>query len=118
MENHNLNMIMKRESLNKSIIINKRITTYDVGISGPGMEQARGSDFDDVFYRLFISVLLLEIQLSRGEGVGISPTGLTLPHLCACSMPGPEIPTSYVVILLLIMMDLFKLSLFIIIFKL
>jgi hypothetical protein len=40
MENHNLNMIMKRESLNKSIIINKRITTYDVGISGPGMEQA------------------------------------------------------------------------------
>ena len=30
--------------------------------------------------------------------VGISITGLTLPHFCACPMPGPRIPTSYVVV--------------------
>ena len=57
------------------------------------------------FYFLFIYVLLLEIQLSRGEGwdlciysrrssyqegrVGIPLTGLTPPHFYACHKPEP-----------------------------
>jgi hypothetical protein len=32
------------------------------------------------------------------ERVGISLTGLTLPHFCACPKPGPGFPTSYVVV--------------------
>jgi hypothetical protein len=49
-----------------------------------------------IFYRLFISVMLLEIQLSGGEGwdsfnrdpvlrmgeAGIALTGLSPPHVC------------------------------------
>ena len=60
----------------------------------------------------------VEIQLSRGEGwdpvikrkglrssyqeerVGIPLTGLTPPHFYACPKPGPEFPTSYVVVFL------------------
>ena len=36
---------------------------------------------------------------SYQEGrVGIQLTGLTPPHFCACSKPGPWFPTSYVVV--------------------
>ena len=52
-------------------------------------------------YRLFISVLPLEIKLSRGGGgggVGIPLNGLSPPHFYVCSKPGPGFPMSYVVV--------------------
>ena len=48
------------------------------------------------FYRFFIYVLLLEIQLSKGEG--LDPINRFNPATCLClSQPGPGIPTAYVV---------------------
>jgi len=36
---------------------------------------------------------------SNQEGrIGLPFTGLTLPHFCTCSKPGPRFPTSYVVV--------------------
>ena len=40
-------------------------------------------------------VLPLDLQLSRGRLV-VPLTGLTPPHICACSKPGHGFPTSYV----------------------
>ena len=50
------------------------------------------------FHCLFSSVLLLEIQLSKGE---IPLTGLTKPHVCACPILGHRFPTQYVVVIFL-----------------
>jgi hypothetical protein len=48
---------------------------------------------------MFIYVLPLEIQLSRGGWmVEIPLTGLTLPYLFACPKPGPVFPASYIVV--------------------
>ena len=41
-----------------------------------------------------IGILSSEIQLS--EGIGLSLTGLILPHLCACPKPGSGFPMPYV----------------------
>jgi len=38
---------------------------------------------------------ILSYQKGR---VGIPLIGLTPPHFCACPMPGPGFPTSYVVV--------------------
>jgi hypothetical protein len=48
-----------------------------------------------VFDSMFICVLPLDLQLSRGRLV-VPLTGLTPPHVCACSKPGHGLPTSYV----------------------
>jgi hypothetical protein len=51
-----------------------------------------------IFYRLFIYVLPLEIQLSRGEGGGPIKR-FNLVHICCvCPKPGTGFPTSYVVV--------------------
>ena len=50
------------------------------------------------FYRFFIHVyvLLLGIQLSKGEG--LDPINQFNPATCLClSQPGPAVPTAYVV---------------------
>jgi hypothetical protein len=70
MENHNLNMIIKRESLNKSIIINKRITTYDVGISGPCMEQPHKCATISLIC-LVSELLVFHTLYSHSEVVGV-----------------------------------------------
>jgi len=44
-----------------------------------------------------ICITIGDLIIKRGW-VGIPNTGLTLPHFCACPMPGPRIPTSYVVV--------------------
>ena len=46
----------------------------------------------------FRSVLLLEIQLSKRGGVGISLISVSLPHFCACPKPWLRFLTSYVVV--------------------
>ena len=53
-----------------------------------------------VFYCLFIyiPVLSLEIQLSRGGGVVIIFTGLTLPHFGTCPRGRDWISNVYVVV--------------------
>ena len=42
--------------------------------------------------------LLFEISQKNNWRVGIPSTCLTLPCLCACPKPGPEFPSSYVVV--------------------
>ena len=49
------------------------------------------------FYCFFISALLLEIDLSRGEIV-IPLISLTQPRCCACTIPGSEFPLAYVLV--------------------
>ena len=53
------------------------------------------SEFVESFFLLFVSVLPLEIQLSRGEG-GNSITQLTQPHFCVCPKPGHGNPATFV----------------------
>jgi hypothetical protein len=53
----------------------------------------------DFFYRLFICIADGDPVIKRGE-VEVPLTGLTPPHFCARSTPGPEFPTSYVVVFL------------------
>ena len=48
----------------------------------------------------FFFYIIVEIQLSRGEGWGKTVTGLTPPYFCACLKSAPEFPTSYVVVFL------------------
>jgi hypothetical protein len=55
------------------------------------------SHFVESFFLLFVSVLPLEIQLSRGEG-GNSITQLTQPHFCVCPKPGHGFSKPYVVV--------------------
>jgi len=50
-----------------------------------------------VFYHLFIYVLLLEIQLSRGDGWDSINSCYPL-HFCACLKPGSGFPTSNVMV--------------------
>ena len=58
------------------------------------------SQFVQVCCCLFIYVLPWRSNYQE-RGVWIPLTGLTLPHICACPMPGPGFLMSYVVILLM-----------------
>jgi hypothetical protein len=49
-----------------------------------------------VYYRLFIYLLLLEIQLSRVESLNSIPFGLTLPNVCPYPKPWLRFPKLYV----------------------
>jgi len=55
-----------------------------------------------VFYCLFMPVLMLEIQLSRGREEGVCwvvviPLPSLIPsHFCACPKPRPRCPSAYV----------------------
>jgi hypothetical protein len=49
-------------------------------------------------YRLFIHVSVLPFGIQLLRGVEIRLDGSTLPHFCACPKPGPGLPTSYVVV--------------------
>jgi len=55
------------------------------------------SESVQVFYCLFIYVLPLEIQLSRGR-VRIPLSGLILPHFCVGPKQRTGFPTSYVMV--------------------
>ena len=57
----------------------------DLGFSRIVQEYNGDSADRNLFDRLFISVLSLEIHLSRGEGCS-SINRFKLPHVCACHL--------------------------------
>jgi hypothetical protein len=75
--------------------------SYDVGNPGPGLGQAQQcrwvvcclfewKRFCAAFYSLFIYVLTLEIQLSRGEGWDPINRFNRAKLFCACPNPRPR----------------------------